>query len=168
MFPVAADKHLNNLCRFCTHPSGGRDCTYRNLPLLAGRAQLDTPPLPCFADFEDRADREIMSVDLTRAYPAACNLRSYQRTLLTLRSEHTVRIMDALDFTQPESVVFRFVTAVRPAVVSSAVRFGSVRMTWEGNFSVNAVPLENGLTCVELSVSEPVQKAFFAFNFERA
>lgn len=146
---------------------GGKDCAYRNLPVLAGRSQLDKPPLPCFADFEDREDREIMSVELTRAYPTACNLRSYQRTLLTLRREHAVRIMDALDFTQPETVTFRFVTAVRPTIVTAAVRFGSVRMTWEGDFTATAVPLENGLTCVELTAAEPVRKAFFAFNFER-
>jgi len=147
---------------------GGKDCAYRSLPVIAGRTQLDKPPLPCFADFEDRDDREIMSVELTRAYPAECNLRSYQRTLLTLRDEHTVRIMDALDLTRPESVTFRFVTAVRPAIVSAAVRFGSVRMTWEGNFTAAAISLENGLTCVELTTAEPVQKEFFAFNFERA
>ena len=146
---------------------GGKDCAYRNLPVLAGKTQLDKPPVPCFADFEDRDDREIMSVELTRAYPAECHLRSYQRTLLTLRGEHTVRIMDALDFTQPQSVTFRFVTGVNPTLVTSAVRFGAVRMTWEGNFTASVIPLDNGLTCVELTAAEPVQKAFFAFNFER-
>ena len=144
----------------------GGDCNYRSLPVLSGRTQLDVPPLPCFADFDVREDREIMSVELTRAYPAECNLRSYQRTLMTLRGDQTVRIMDALDFTEPESVVFRFVTAVRPTIVRTAVRFGPVRMTWEGDFVATAIPLDNGLTCVEMTTVEPVQQAFFAFNFE--
>lgn len=147
---------------------GGKDCQMRSLPVIAGKSQLDTPSRPCIADFEVRADREIMSAELTHAYPAACGLRSYQRTVLTLRGEHTVRIMDAIDLTQPAEVVFRFVTAVKPAVVSAAVRFGTVRMTWEGSFTASATPIGNGLTCVELKTAEPVRQAFFSFNFERA
>lgn len=147
---------------------GGRGCAYRSLPVIAGQPQLDAPTRPCIADFEVREDREIMSVELTHAYPAVCNLRSYQRTLLTLRGEQTVRIMDALDLAQPAPVTFRFVSAVKPTIVSAAVRFGAVRMTWEGSFTVSAFPLENGLTCVEMTAVEPVRQAFFAFNFERA
>lgn len=147
---------------------GGRSCEVRNLPLIAGKDQLTEPSHPCIADFEVRDDREIMSVDLTHAYPAGCALRSYQRTVLTLRAEHTVRIVDALDLQAPAPVVFRFVCAARPTIVSSAIRLGSVRMTWEGDFSASAVPMEDGLTCVELAAVKPVQKAFFTFNFERA
>jgi len=141
---------------------------HHSLPAIAGHGQLASPTRPCIADFEVREDREIMSVELTHAYPASCGLRSYQRTVLTLRAEHTVRIMDALDLAQPAPVTFRFVTASKPAVISSAVRFGPVRMTWEGPFTAAAVPLEGDLTCVELTASEPVKQAYFAFSFERA
>ena len=141
--------------------------TVHSLPVIAGKEQLAKPERPCIADFEVRDDREIMSVELTHAYPA-CGLRSYQRTVLTLRGEHTVRIMDALDLEKPAPVVFRFVTATKPAVVTSAVRFGPVRMTWEGSFTVTARPLTDGLTCVEMTSSESVKQAYFAFNFERA
>lgn len=147
---------------------GGVGCPVCNLPVIAGKSQLDKPSRPCIADFEDREDREIMSVDLTHAYPAACGLRSYQRTALVLRAEHTVRIVDALDLSQPAPVTFRFVCAVKPTVVSSAVRLGSVRMTWEGDFRVAATPMDNGMTLVELSTLEPVRQAFFTFNFEHA
>ena len=141
---------------------------HHSLPVIAGHGQLNSPSRPCIADFEVREDREIMSIELTHAYPAACGLRSYQRTVLTLRGEHTVRIMDAIDLARPAPVTFRFITAAKPAVISAAVRFGPVRMTWEGDFTASAAPLDNGLTCVELTTVEPVNQAFFAFNFERA
>lgn len=147
---------------------GGRGCSVRNLPVIAGREPLEAPSRPCIADFQAREDQEMMSVDLTHAYPAACGLRSYQRTALTLRAEHTVRIVDAVDLERPATVAFRFVAAARPTVLSAAIRFGSVRMTWEGDFTISAKPMENGLTCIELIAVEPVRQAFFAFNFERA
>lgn len=144
----------------------GTDAVF-NLPTVAGKAQLIRPDRPCVADFEAREDREIMSADLTYAYPAECCLRSYQRTALILRSEHTVRIVDAMQFDRPSTAVFSFVTPTRPAVLSAAVRLGPVRLTWEGNFTVSAHPMENGMTRLELSAAEPVTQALFAFNFER-
>lgn len=147
---------------------GGGACPCRNLPVIAGRTQLSSPERPCIADFEVREDREIMSVDLTNAYPAFCGIRSYQRTVLTLRAEHTVRIVDALDLDRPAPVVFRFVCAAKPTIVTSAVRLGPVRMTWEGDFRTTAEPMEGGLFRIELAAIAPVQKAFFTFSFERA
>ncbi len=146
----------------------GRGCAVRNLPVIAGRAQLEQPERPCIADFEPRQDQEQLSVDLTNAYPAACGLRSYQRTALILRAEQVVRIVDAIDLAQPAPVTFRFVSAVRPTVVREAIRLGSVRMTWEGEFDVNTAPLENGLTLIELTAIQPVRQEFFTFNFEHS
>lgn len=145
---------------------GGSGCPVRSLPMIAGKTQLDRPAHPCIADFEVREDREIMSIDLTHAYSAACGLRSYQRTALILRAEHTVRIVDALDLAQPQTVAFRFVCAAKPTVVSSAIRLGPVRMTWEGNFRAAAAPLDGGLTLIEFTAVEPVKQAIFTFNFE--
>lgn len=147
---------------------GGADCPVRSLPIIAGQAQMNRPSRPCIADFEDREDREILSVDLTYAYPASCGLRSYQRTALVLRSEYAVRIVDALDLTQPAPVTFRFVCAAKATVVSSCIRLGSVRMTWEGDLRATASAIDNGLTLIELTTCEPVQQAFFTFNFEHA
>lgn len=147
---------------------GGANCPMRSLPIIAGHAQMNKPSRPCIADFEDREDREILSVDLTHAYPASCGLRSYQRTALVLRSEHAVRIVDALDLTQPAPVTFRFVCAARATVVSSCIRLGSVRMTWEGDLHATASSMDGGLTLIELAAREPVQRAFFTFNFEHA
>jgi len=147
---------------------GGRACIARSVPSLAGCDQLPVPGQPCIADFEDRADREIMSVDLTHAYPAACGLRSYQRTVLTLRNERTVRVMDAVAFDNPGNVCFSFVTAAHPTVLSSAVRLGPVRVTWEGSFIVSSHPLEGNLHQLTFELAEPVQQAIFAFNFEKA
>ena len=119
------------------------------------------------ADFEPREDREMMSVDLTRAYPAECGLRSYQRTALTLRGERTVRIVDALSLESPQTVAFSFVCAARPTVLSAAVRMGGVRMTWEGDFLASAEPIDGGLHRLDFVAAQPVKQALFAFNFER-
>lgn len=139
-----------------------------NLPTLAGYHQLPHPSRPCIADFEDREDREIMSIDLTHAYPEECCLRSYQRTVLTLRSEHTVRVVDALQFDVSSAVTFSFVTAIRPTVLTTAVRMGPVRLTWEGEFNVSVQLLDNGLTRLDLVSTQAVGQALFAFNFEHA
>ena len=138
-----------------------------NLPSINGRNQLPRPARPCIADFEDRESRELMSVDLSHAYPAECTVHSYQRTALTLREEHTVRIVDALHFEQPASITFRFVTPLKPTALNSVVRLGPVRMTWEGAYDVTVSQLDNGLSLIELSCPQPVIQTFFTFNFER-
>ena len=145
---------------------GGREASHCSVPIIAGMRQLARPSRPCIADSKEQNDRDIMSVDLTHAYPAECGLNSYQRTLLTLRDEKTVRIVDALNLNRPAPVVFNFVCASRPTVLSSAVRMGAVRMTWEGDFEAKAIPMSGGLTRLELTCAEPVQNAFFTFNFE--
>lgn len=164
--------NAGDLCLFADDApilvDGGRGCPAKNLPVLNGCGQLKVPDRPCIADFEDREDREIMSIDLSCAYPQECGLRSYQRTALTLRGEQTVRIVDALSFDSPGSVRFDFVTAVRPAVLSDAVRLGPVRLTWEGEFAASAEPLDGGLYRLALTAVAPVRQTLFAFNFERA
>lgn len=163
--------NAGDLCLFADNVpilvDGGRGCPARNLPTIGGRGQLDRPDGPCVADFEPREDREMMSVDLTRAYPAECGLRSYQRTALTLRGERTVRIVDALSLESPQTVAFSFVCAARPTVLSAAVRMGGVRMTWEGDFLASAEPIDGGLHRLDFVAAQPVKQALFAFNFER-
>ena len=145
---------------------GGRSCHARSLPTLAGQSQLIAPRKPCIAEFEAREDREIMSVDLTAAYPETLGLQSFQRTLITLRPEGTIRLVDALALREPSSVVFRFITAANVTVLSSCVRLGPVRMTWEGSFHVNTSTLENGLTELLFTAAQPVQEGIFSFSFE--
>lgn len=164
--------NAGDLCLFADEApilvDSGRSCPVKNVPVLNDLSQLTAPFRPCIADFEDREDREVMSVDLTAAYPKECGLRSYQRTALTLRPEQTVRIVDALAFDQPCRTSFRFVTAVRPTVLSTAIRLGPVRLTWEGEFTISASPLDNNLTLLEFTAAEPVRQALFSFSFERA
>lgn len=164
--------NAGDLCLFADNVAilvdGGRDCPARNLPVIGGHGQRTRPEGACVADFEPREDREMMSVDLTRAYPAECGLRSYQRTVLTLRDERTVRVVDAMSLEAPKPVAFSFVCAARPTVLSTAVRMGGVRMTWEGAFEASVEPLEDGLHRLVLAAAEPVGQALFAFNFERS
>lgn len=137
-----------------------------NVPVLANRTQLITPTQPCIADFQTLEDREIMSVDLTSAYPEDCRVRSCQRTVLTLRAERTIRLVDAIAFEEPSIAAFTFVTAAKPTQLSAAIRLGSVRMTWEGVFSIDMRPLSDGLTLIKFTAVEPLQQMLFAFNFE--
>ena len=83
-----------------------------------------------------------------------------------LFDEQTIRLVDTLNFSQPESVTFRFVTAVRPAIIGKSVRFGTLRMTWEGELSASTSAAGHGLTIVELTSATPVLDKIFTFNFE--
>lgn len=145
---------------------GGRDCPAHNLPVLAGRTQLAQPEPPCAADFEAQEDRETLSVELTHAYPVECGLRSYQRTVLTLRNEQILRVVDALSFDQPTVAAFSFVTPIRPESDGPDVLLGPVRMSWEGEFRCVVRSLQSGLYQLEMTTLDPVTQALFAFNFE--
>ena len=144
----------------------GADCAARNLPTLNGQPQLAAPDPACIADFEARSDREILSVDLTGAYPKACGLRAYQRTLLTLRSEQTIRLVDALTLEPAAEVAFSFVTPERPAADGDFLRLGPVRMSWEGALSPELRALGGGLTQILLRPTQPVSQGLFTFDFE--
>ena len=145
---------------------GGSRCPVRNLPALAGAAQLSAPEIPCAADFETREDRETLSIELTHAYPPECRLQSFQRSALILRGEQMLRVVDMVSFDVPGSVVFSFVTPENPVVGAAEILLGPVRMTWEGEFTISVRPLEGGLNCLEMAAASPVAQALFAFNFE--
>jgi len=98
-----------------------------SLPVIDGCIPDMRPRrLPPFdADFGP--ERDLMSADLTDTYPEGCMLSAYQRTLMTLRSDSTVRLVDAFEFMRlPQSVTFRFVTAQRPVSLGQASRIPGV------------------------------------------
>lgn len=141
-----------------------------NLPIIDGHAQLDHPDLPCEADFEVREDRELMSIDLTHAYPTAAAVRSYQRTAMILREEDSLRLVDAFDLSNPCRVAFRFFFTEKPLYIQGKLQAGPVDLSWEGDLTLDVSPLASekqmaeGLYQVELTTPSPVTRAFFAFT----
>ena len=169
-------------------PKGG------SLPLIGGMEQLTCPSenAPeaafgaevCPADFETQPDRDLMSVDLTHAWPASLGARSIQRTAMVLRRDGTLRLVDAFDLETPSRVSFRFITPQKPELIRpdgatpTAVRLGPVALSWEGDMRCEITALDERfptgeaegatLRCVTLTPVRPVGRGFFAFYFARA
>jgi len=156
-----------------------------SLPLIGGVGQLTAPgevaPEAAFgaeicpADFEVRPDRELMSVDLTHAWPPRVGARSIQRTAMALRGDGVLRLVDAFDLERPAGLAFRFITPQQPRLLQDGdarcVRLGPVDLTWEGELSceIARVPAVDDagepLYCVALTPPSPVSRGFFAFSF---
>ena len=162
-----------------------------SLPLIGGVAQLKSPgentPEAAFgadicpADFETQPERDLMSVDLTHAWPVRVGARSIQRTVMVLRQDETLRLVDAFDLEKPSAVTFRFITPQTPETIKpdggtvAGVRLGPVAMTWEGDMRCEITALSErfptgsadsaALHCVALTPAQPVTCGFFAFHF---
>ena len=90
---------------------------YASLPLIGGFSQVSAPgeSAPesafgadvCPADFRLQQDREQMSVDLTCAWPERAAARSIQRTVMALRGEGALRLVDAFDLERSAPITFR-------------------------------------------------------------
>ena len=93
-------------------------------------------------------------------------LASYQRTVISMRNDYTLRVVEALRFTSPSTAAFSFICAARPTVLSTAVRIGQIRLTWEGDLQVSQTDLGDGLTELTFATPEPVSGNMYTFNFE--
>ena len=156
-----------------------------DVPAIGLFAQLDAPHAEapeaafggdvCPADFEARPDREILSVDLTRAYPARAGARSVQRTAMVLRDEAVLRLVDAFDLESPLPVAVRFYTPQKPERLVNGVRLGPVDLTWEGELGCDIAATGtrfpagdaagDALYRVTLTSKESVSRGFFTYNF---
>lgn len=164
-----------------------------SLPLIDGVPQLASPgenapesafgAEVCPADFETRSDRDLLSVDLTHAWPARLGARSVQRTAMVLRGDEALRLVDAFDLEKASAVTFRFITPQKPDIIKpdgatpALVRLGPVALSWEGDMRCEAAPLDErfptgeadgaALYCVSLTPKAPVGRGFFAFHFTK-
>ena len=156
-----------------------------NLPSIGAYAQISGPDAfegsaafdadACPADFEVQPDRELMSVDLTQAYPVDAAVRTCQRTAMVLRREAVLRIVDAFDLAQPAPITFHFVTPEKPERLMNGLRLGPVDLTWEGGLRADIAPMNlrfpagdaagKALYRIALKTAEPVSRGFFAFSF---
>lgn len=165
-----------------------------SLPLIDVLAQLAAPgenaPEAAFgadicpSDFETRPDRDLMSVDLTHAWPTRLGARAIQRTVMALHQDKVLQLVDAFDLEKPAPVVFRFITPQQPEMIkpdgsaTEAVRLGPVTLSWEGGMRCETTALNERfsigegrgelLRCVSLTPVSPVGRGFFAFYFARA
>ena len=129
----------------------------------------------CPADFQVRQDRELMSVELTRAWPQSVQARSIQRTVMVLRQEGLLRLVDAFDLDNPVPITFRFITPQSPQRLTEGLRLGPVTLNWEGGLRCDIAPLGqrfptgdasgDPLTQITLTTPEPVGRGFFSFIF---
>ena len=156
-----------------------------DVPVIGLFAQLDAPRTEapeaafggdiCPADFEVQPDREILSVDLTRAYPAKAGARSVQRTAMVLRSEASLRLVDAFDLEAPLPVTVRLFTPQKPERLLSGVRLGPVDLSWEGDLGCDIAPTGTrfpegdaageAVYRVTLTSRESLARGFITFNF---
>ena len=156
-----------------------------NLPRIGGRTQQRQPEGLeggfafdadlCPADFQIQEDRELMTIDLTRAYPPAAGVHSFQRTAMALRRESALRLVDVFELESPTSVSFRFVTPECPERLMNGLRLGTVDLTWEDSLDSDIEPLSlkfpagdaagQPLYGITLTASKPALRSIFAFNF---
>lgn len=155
------------------------------VPMIGGAEQLADPGErtpeaafgadACPADFEVQPDRELMSVDLTNAWPESARARAVQRTAMALRREGALRLVDAFDLDAPAPVAFRFYTPQRPERLMDGLRLGPVDMRWEEGLRCDIAPLKarfpddnaagDALYAVTLTTEQPVSRGFFTFSF---
>ena len=142
---------------------------YSSLPVIAGESQLNLPDAPCEADFRVKADSELMSVDLSRAYPASVPIQACQRTAMIMRASSMMRIVDAVELTSPAPIEFRFFVTDPPFMQEGVLRIGPVDFAWEGELEYSASEtgptpdFPGGLTCITLSTPEPVTQGYYTF-----
>lgn len=151
-----------------------------NAPLIGPFAQLDAPreSAPeaafggdvCPADFEILQDGELMSVDLTNAYPPKAGARSVQRTAMVRRGEGALRLVDAFDLETPAPIAWRFLTPQKPERLLGGVRLGPVDVNWEGELACDLSPVNQAfpggetLWRVTLTTPQAVGRGFFTFT----
>ncbi len=114
-----------------------------------------------------QGERELMSMNLTCAYPTRIGLESYQRTLMLLRPEGEVRLVENITFREPQTAVFRFVCAEEPELTRDTAREAGMRISAEGDFRVRTVAEEDGRYALEYELIQPVRSGIFSFGIEK-
>ena len=139
-----------------------------SLPLLDDASPLDKPLQTPACDVDFSEERDLMTIDLTDAYPEAGGLAAYQRTLMTMRTDGTVRIVDAFEFmTPPRNVSFCFVCARKPLSLRECVRLGPVSLSWDGDMMPEIAELPGGMHMLRFVYRDPPRRLICGFRIER-
>lgn len=153
----------------------GGSVVYRSLPAINGLDMLERPFSEIFTERDFAAERDVMSADLTPAYPEGCALAAYQRTLMTMRSDQSVRLVDAFEFIRPaQEISFRFVCAQKPLSLHSCVRLGPVSLSWDGDMSPEIFEINDRAAfpgkcyLLQFTLKNPPARCICGFTFERS
>lgn len=120
------------------------------------------------SDVDFSEERDMMSIDLTDAYPEAAGLAAYQRTLMTMRADGTVRLVDAFEFIRvPRAVSFCFVCARKPLSLRQSVRLGPVSLGWDGDMLPEIAELPDGTHLLRFVLRDPPRRLICGFTIER-
>ena len=139
-----------------------------SLPLLDETGPLDRPLRVPASDVDFGEDRDMMTIDLTDAYPESAGLSAYQRTLMTMRADGSVRLVDAFEFMQPpKSVTFRFICARKPLSLRDSVRLGPVSLFWDGDMMPETAELPGGMHLLRFVLRDPPRRLICGFSLER-
>lgn len=137
-----------------------------SLPEIDGVAPLTRPRFDVAADADFGRDRDLMSVDLSGIYPEDCGVAAFQRTLMTLRSDHTIRLVDAFELIrQPKEIAFRFVCAQKPMILGDCVRIGKMQLNWDGEMQPEILE-SDGFFLLKLKISCPPRRLICGFRLE--
>ena len=130
------------------------------------------------ADFHTEPDRDLLSVDLTRSWPVESGVRSAQRTVMVLREDAVIRIVDAFDLEAPSLLTFCFFTPCKPLLQDRGVRLGPVCLSWEGDMKCHVTETEKRfpqgdaagepLYRIAVSPADPAARSFYTFDLTYA
>lgn len=145
-----------------------------NLPLIEGCPPITRPKNLPPSDRDFGRDRDLMSIELTGLYPEKCMLSAYQRTLMTLQGDGTVRLVDAFEFIRPpQELTFRFISAQKPLPLRELVRLGPVDLSWDGDMvpDIEELPacdaFPGGCYLVSFTLRQIPRRFICGFTFER-
>lgn len=139
-----------------------------SLPEIDGVCPLMRPRFTASAEADFGRDRDLMSVDLSGCYPEDSGVAVFQRTLMTMRGDGTIRLVDAFELLrQPKEIVFRFVCAQKPMILGDYVRIGAMRLYWDGEMQTEIRETgESDFYLLKLKIADPPRRLICGFRFE--
>lgn len=138
-----------------------------SLPEIDGCGPLARPRIDVSAEADFGRDRDLMSADLSGCYPEDCGVAAFQRTLMTMRGDGTIRLVDAFELMcQPKELCFRFVCTQRPMIIGDCVRIGAMHLFWDGEMTPEVYESEGGFYLLKLKMAEPPRRLICGFRFE--
>ena len=108
-----------------------------------------------------------MSTDLSGTYPEECGVAAFQRTLMTMRGDGTIRLVDAFELIrQPKEIAFRFVCAQKPMIIGECVRIGAMHLFWDGKMEPEICEGDGSFYLLKLKMVDPPRRLICGFRFE--
>ena len=138
-----------------------------SLPEIDGCGPLLKPRFGVTAEADFGRDRDLMSTDLSGIYPEECGVAAFQRTLMTMRGDGTIRLVDAFELIrQPKEIAFRFVCAQKPMIIGKCVRIGAMHLFWDGDMQPEICEGNGSFHLLKLKMTDPPRRLICGFRFE--